>query len=685
MRSALVAILVTAVANICAQEYPKREIDIAQLADDLYSVPDTETDVEDLYENLLQLLTHPVNLNKATAEDLRFIQLLSESQINQLLKYRSDVGNFVSVYELQAVPEFDLTTLHKLAPFVTVNDHLSSLDATFLTRVKKEGDHYLLVRYERTVQLKNGFEKEGGEPAQFRGSPDKLYMRFRSSRPGDFSFGFSAEKDPGEELTWSPGRGYYGADYLSCHLQIQNKGRLKNLIIGDYQTQFGQGLMLGGVLGMGKGGETITTIRRSNIGLLPYTSAYEAGTLRGIAVTVRAADHLHATGFYSNVKKDGTLDLYDDDEQEKISAFQTTGLHRTEKELDKRKRIKEKNAGFILQYDRAALSGGIMFNQTSFDADVQPNATAYNQFAFRGKVNRNAGLFLNYNIQNISAFAEVAHSFQGSIGATAGLLAALSPKLDLSLLYRNYGMRFYTFYSSGLGENTNTQNERGLYWGWRYTFSRRYQLAGYIDIFRFPWLRFRSYAPSDGYEWLLRFQYDPSRKVKMFIQAREETKSRNTETDRSTQYQVSAGKKNSYCLNVDYAPHDMLRLKSRVQLSTYTINGMTSAGMALIQDIVVDAGKLKLTMRYAIFETDDHDNRQYSYENDVWLAYSMPAYGGAGVRKMAIVEYKINRNLSVWLRYSHIRYENLQFIGDGLDRIDGDQKDDVKAQVVVKF
>ena len=107
--------------------------------------------------------------------------------------------------------------------------------------------------------------------------------------------------------------------------------------------------------------------------------------------------------------------------------------------------------------------------------------------------------------------------------------------------------------------------------------------------------------------------------------------------------------------------------------------------MALIQDIVFDAGKLKLTMRYAIFETDDYDNRQYSYENDVWLAYSMPAYSGVGVRKMAIVEYKISRNLSVWLRYSHIRYENLQFIGDGLDRIDRDQKDDVKAQVVVKF
>ena len=110
--------------------------------------------------------------------------------------------------------------------------------------------------------------------------------------------GFTAEKDPGEKIQWSPSTRYYGADYFSYHLQLQNKGKLKNLILGDYQTQFGQGLMLGGVLGMGKGGETITTIRRSNIGLLPYTSAYEGGAMRGIGFTVKATEHLHGYRFF---------------------------------------------------------------------------------------------------------------------------------------------------------------------------------------------------------------------------------------------------------------------------------------------------------------------------------------------------------------------------------------------------
>src|SRR5918993_185224 len=682
MRAFLFMFVCASATRICAQEYPRKEIDIAQLADDLYGLPDADIDYDEVYETLLQLLARPLDLNKATTEDFRFINLLSDSQIKQLIEYRNENGNFISVYELQAIPEFDLATLYKLAPFVTVNDRFR-LDASLLNRIKKEGDHYLLLRYERTLQAKIGFENNAQGISQFHGSPDKLYMRFRSSRPGDFSIGFTAEKDPGEQLRWSPSTRYYGADFFSGHLQLQNKGRLKNLIVGDYQSQFGQGLMLGGVLGMGKGGETITTIRRSIIGLLPYTSAYEGGAMRGVGLTVKAAEHWHVTGFFSTIRKDGTLESNVD--TEKISAFQTTGFHRTEDELFKRKIIGEKNIGAVIQYDRRMLNAGIMFNQTIFSAAVQRNATAYNQFDFSGIANRNVGAFVNYTIQNVSVFAEVALSLRRGLGATVGLLATVSPKLDLSLLYRNYGRNFYSFYSSGLGENTKTQNEKGLYWGWKYTFNRRYRLAGYVDIFKFPWLRFRSYAPSTGYEWLLRFDYEPSRKVRMFIQAREESKSRNIDTDRSTQYKLAPGKKNSYWINFDYTPHPMLRLKSRAQLSTYAINKKVTQGFALIQDFILDGGKLKLTMRYAIFDTDDYDNRQYSYENDVWLAYSIPAYYGSGVRKMAIIEYKVNKHFSLWLRYGHIRYQNVEFIGLGVDRIEGNAKDDVKAQLVIKF
>ncbi len=100
----------------------------------------------------------------------------------------------------------------------------------------------------------------------------KCMRDVRASKPGDFSFGFTLEKDEGEKLQWNPSQKMYGFDYISFHGQLLNKKRIINLLVGDFQGQFGQGLTLG-ISGVGKGGETITSIRRSNIGFVPYTSA----------------------------------------------------------------------------------------------------------------------------------------------------------------------------------------------------------------------------------------------------------------------------------------------------------------------------------------------------------------------------------------------------------------------------
>ena len=88
MRTLPLILCIAAAIRLSAQEFTPKEIDVSQVADELYGLPDADVNYDDLYENLLHLITSPLNLNKATTEDLRFIKLLSESQINQLLNYR---------------------------------------------------------------------------------------------------------------------------------------------------------------------------------------------------------------------------------------------------------------------------------------------------------------------------------------------------------------------------------------------------------------------------------------------------------------------------------------------------------------------------------------------------------------------------------------------------------------------
>lgn len=666
-----------------AQQYPRDDFNLQNITDDLYGFQDQDMNYEDLYENLAQLLAHPLDLNKADPEELRFLNILSEEQISELLMYRQKSGRLLSIYELQTMSTFDSATFHKIVPFVTVLDPASAVNRSLLGRIKREGDHYFLIRYERTLEDKKGFTSESTADNRFKGSPDKYYLRFRSSRPGDFSFGFTAEKDAGEVMQWNPQKNYYGFDYLSAHAQLQNKGRIKNIIIGDYQAQFAQGIMFGGLFGMGKGGETITTTRRSNIGFLPYTSTYETGLWRGVAATSEISKNVYASAFYSNTKRDANTE--DGETETVITSFQNTGLHRNNKELANRKQITEENTGIVLQYKKDLFDGGVMFNHVRFDKKIIRNRNMYNQFYFQGKQNQNVGAYLNYTVQNFAFFSEVSQTLNGGHAYVVGALGNLSSRFDMALLHRKFSRNYYTFYTNAFGEGSMAQNESGVYWGWKYSVNKKISISGYTDLFRFPWIRYRSYAPSSGHEWLLRLAWQPTRKITLLLQAREESKVRNMRDERAQLYETAEGLKRNYLFNSQYTVSSQLKLRTRVQLSTYTYNKSTSEGVALIQDVNYAIGKFEIRARYALFDTQDYDNRQYVYEDDVWLAFSMPAYDGVGVRNYLLLEYKFNQHVSVWIKYARTRYTDRAEIGSGADLISGHHKSDIKFQLRIKF
>jgi hypothetical protein len=325
-----------------------------------------------------------------------------------------------------------------------------------------------------------------------------------------------------------------------------------------------------------------------------------------------------------------------------------------------------------------------MYNIINFDAEVIRSRTPYNQFNFQGSTLQNLGAYVNYTVLNAAFFGEFSQSFNGGNAMTAGVLLGLAPRLDMAITFRSFARNYYSFYSSAFGENSLTQNEKGMYWGWKYRINHRLGLSGYVDLFKFPWLRYRGYSPSHGHEWLLRLSYQPSRRIMMFVHAREETKARNTGEATAT-FPTAEGRKYNYLVGVEYGLRQKLRMKTRAQFSTYSFNRQTSRGMALVQDISAEIGKLQITARYAVTDTDNYDNRQYVYENDVWLAYSMPAYSGVATRKILLVEFKINRYLCIWARFASTRFPNEKKIGSGLDAIGTNTKNDVKFQLRITF
>lgn len=676
----IVCFVLTGFKTLMGQTYPQKDIDLEVLADEIFGLQDLDLNYQELYENMVQLLANKININTATAEELRFLNLLTEQQIQSLLQYRTENGMLISVYELQAVPGFDLATIYKIISFIKAD---GEVNGNLLKRVLSGENNYLIIRYDRMLETKEGFKEKATPENRFKGHDGDLYLRFRISGPGDFSLGFTLDKDAGETIRWNPSAKHYGFDFVSFHAQVLNKRKLKNLIVGDYQMQFGQGLLLGGSFGYGKGSEAVMTVRRSNLGFLPYTSANEAGYNRGAAVTYEIVKHIYMSGFYANTWRGASV-TNDTLESSFVSSFQTTGLHRNDRELTNRHKIREVKYGGVLNFRKDALDAGMILSVTDFSTAVKPNTTRYNQFAFTGKTLINTGVFLNYTFHNITFFSEIAKTSNHGHGIAAGVLGSLSSKLDVAFHYRDYERNFHSPYSNAFSESSTPQNESGMYWGWKYRWTKRISASGYADLFRFPWLRFRSYAPSEGHEWLLRINYQPSRNTLLFIQAREESKVRNTATE-SNLYLTGTGIKRNYWFNCDYPVSDKIKMKTRAQFSTYNFNGVQTKGMTVLQDISLDLGKLSFTGRYALFDTDDYDNRQYVFERDVWLAYSLPAYSGRGIRNYIVAEYSVNKKLSLWFRYAHTRYTDRDKIGSGMDAVTGNLKNDFRLQARIKL
>ncbi|HWA33989.1 MAG TPA: hypothetical protein VG737_07665, partial [Cyclobacteriaceae bacterium] len=436
--------------------------------------------------------------------------------------------------------------------------------------------------------------------------------------------------------------------------------------------------------GFGKNAETITTVRRSNIGFLPYTSLSENLFLRGAAATVTLSKNIFVHGFISRALRDGNLTTLADDGVQTATSLSNAGLHRTPAELEDRKRIEEVDAGGVLQYKTQMLDAGIIFHQLNFRPGIVRTETPYNQFAFSGNENQNAGAYLNFSWANFTFFSEAAQTISHGRAFTAGILGNLSKSLEVSLLYRNFDREFYSFYSNALSENTAAQDERGFYWGWKYKFNKKYSASGYFDVFSFPWLRYRGYAPSDGNEWLLRFNYAPSKTVVLFLQARSESKIRNLPGEFNL-YHTAIGEKRNFWINCDYAAPPWLTFKTRVQFSDYTLGDNTTRGFAVMQDVNFSLGRVTLSTRYALFDTDDYDNRIYSYERNMWLAFSFPAYYGVGTRSYVMIQYKLSRQTDVWLKWSQTRYTDRNEIGTGTETIPGNTGNDVKFQARIRF
>jgi hypothetical protein len=681
--SFLIFILIFPIRSF-GQVPPRPEIDPETFIERLFPIPEEDLDYESIYEVLFQLYLNPIDINRADAEVLQATYLLNPGQISNLISYRNQFGSLISLYELQAVPGFDLETIDRILPFITLGESINR-SQDFLTRLKNEEQAYLLFRHRRTWETRKGFSEpdtssSGAISSRYIGDPNEFYLRFRVQHSRDFSMGITLDKDPGEQFTWDAKTARYGFNFFSFHLTRYFVGKWKVISLGDFQASFGQGLVFGAGYTLGKGAETVPTIRRSSFGILPYTAALEFGFFRGVGATYQLRNW-QISMISSFAPRDGRSQVEVDsvgNEQSIISSFNQSGLHRTRSELSTKSRFRELSLGGNTHYSHPSgkFQTGINILFTRFNQPWVRDSQVYNQFEFAGQSNSVGSLYFNYNWKNFFLFGESAISQSGGKGTVLGFVSSLSKQVNFSLLWRRYDRNFHSFFSNGFAESTRPNNEQGIYMGIELHPSTLWKINGYYDYFKFPWLKYRIYAPSAGSEWITRITYRPSRNLSVFVQIREEKKDRNIPDsgEPSLTYRVLPLTKINGLLSLEYQVSKSLFLRSRILLSRVDFNAEKSKGFMILQDVQYGQQRWRITSRIALFDAENYDNRLYAFENNVLWTFSIPAFSGQGLRYYLIGQYDFSPRVTSYIRFARTSYTDRETISSGLQTIEGAQQ-----------
>ncbi|QRR02750.1 ComEA family DNA-binding protein [Dyadobacter sandarakinus] len=665
------------------QEPPCRELDINRFLQDILPAPSEDTDYSALYESLVQLYGSPLDLNTASRDELAATFILSEAQLNAFFDYKLTAGPLLSLYELQAVPGFSLTTIYRLLPFVTV----SSRQMPFRESLAKPTQHFLMVRGSRDIEKAKGFMPPTAQSkSRYAGPPAGAFLRYRYARSGAYSLGFTMDKDPGEKwMYWNARRQIFVFDFTSFHFQLQNRKWLKNLILGDFQVQAGQGMVLAAGFSLGKGTEVIRTTYRSTLGLKPYTSGMESNFFRGIAATIALGKKAQVTTFYSALHRDGTEDEAPDDAGKKvITSLPVTGYHRTPTELAKHNNLTEYNAGVHLLHPLGQHGQlGMTLLHTAYGLPLQKKQTLYNQYEFTGKRNLTAGIHGDYRYRNLHFSGEAGWSGSGGLGLLAGVIASIGRMVDVTLLLRHYDKDFHSFYGNSFAEGSRPVNESGGYAALRYMPARQWQLSLFFDQFRFPSPRFQADAPSCGHDYMVHALWKPSKRFNAFASFHRKTKMQNP-PDKAPENHLLAAVRNTFTCNMEYEVPMKVAFRTRVQAGSVRLAGK-SEGFAAAQDIGLHLHATELSLRMAYFHTDNYDSRQYMYEKDVLYAFAIPAYYDKGFRYYLMARYNLTKNVKCWLRWSQTRFAHLDKISSGLNEIIGKRKSEIKAQIIYQL
>ena len=265
MRWRVVGIVWLVCLGSWAQQYQ-----LADILEDIYGqLAEYGIAMDDVAEQLMEIAEHPIDLNRTNAEELSQLCWLTDEQIDDILLYQYQHA-FVSVYDLQLIHSLKDYDIRNLLPFVRVE--AKGYEAKGERMYFREVFHYAKHEITLRADARNIEDYEN----------DPMYGKLR------YRFDYQKKVQAGLTICRPTGGAWEQMQY-GAFVQLQDIGCIKNLSAGNFQANFGQGLVIGSPFKMGKS-RWMSSGMNAREGVRKFTSVgddYQA--FHGIGTTLRFA------------------------------------------------------------------------------------------------------------------------------------------------------------------------------------------------------------------------------------------------------------------------------------------------------------------------------------------------------------------------------------------------------------
>jgi len=573
---------------------------------------------------------NPLDVNTASFQDLTSVPFLSELVALRILSLRDSLG-ILSPDNMRLIPEIDGRTLSLVLPYISFSSGKKRRNSSG----RDDSLAAISFRSRGSVDIHPQKQFLDGE---YSGSPLAQYDRLEIRTPR-WSGGILFDKDAGETMNDGFVSGYVGFD---------NDGIVKKFIAGDYTINSGEGLMLSSPRSSSKGGNALYQIKATGRTIVPHLATDEYHYYQGAAATMELYPAA-VTIFLSRKAVAATLDSAGS-----ITSFYSSGLFRSQTEIEKRNAAYENAIGGIIDVRTGRASViGLSALKIGYDREVglqSPYAS-----------NRDGilviGAHSNFVFDAFTMFGEIAGNSADAASGVAGCICRVSKRLSLSVQLRSYSSNYADPHAYGFGEQNGAVNgEVGRYLGMEYQASANIKISTSYDEFT---IRSSGGFPKSGSEYLARCECMIKKSVNVSFQFKNTMRTEeNTLTDVNHFQQKIFEDRNQQNLRAScsFALNKWIELTQRVELTgvAYSISQNSSRGMLMFTELNLSPARSRFygTARMIVFDTRSYDSRVYEYESDVPGGYSFPPLYGRGSRWYIVGGWKVGRNVVLSCKYS---------------------------------